>query len=219
MYFLIDYENVNYSGLEGTEYLERRDTVSFFYSKSCEKIIGYRMKDIEKSGCAFEICKLKNVRKNALDFYIASKVGEIFAINKEAKIAIISSDKDHQSVLDYWRPRLRTQGQLVVSKTIAKGIQVIDGEGRRKKIVNERLEMLDLQTEHGKYEERKRIVSGLEEMFEKTEYEEFIPQVINIVLAKDKPKVVYLNSLKTFGKKSGLEVYRKIKEYRGNNHS
>ena len=50
-------------------------------------------------------------------------------------------------------------------------------------------------------------------MFEKTEYEEFIPQVINIVMAKDKPKIVYLNSLKTFGRKSGLEVYRKIKEY------
>ena len=31
MYFLIDYENVNYAGLEGTEYLEKGDTVIFFY--------------------------------------------------------------------------------------------------------------------------------------------------------------------------------------------
>ena len=30
MYFLIDYENVNYAGLEGTEFLEKDDTVSIF---------------------------------------------------------------------------------------------------------------------------------------------------------------------------------------------
>lgn len=30
MYFLIDYENVNYAGLEGTEFLEKGDTISFF---------------------------------------------------------------------------------------------------------------------------------------------------------------------------------------------
>ena len=73
MYFLIDYENVNYAGLEGTEFLEKGDTVSIFFSGVSDKIVAYRMKDIERSGCNFEICKLRNVRKNALDFYIASK--------------------------------------------------------------------------------------------------------------------------------------------------
>ena len=34
MYFLIDYENVNYAGLEGTELLETGDTVSIFFSDS-----------------------------------------------------------------------------------------------------------------------------------------------------------------------------------------
>ena len=70
MYFLIDYENVNYAGLEGTEFLEKGDTVSFFYSDKCDKIISYRMKDIEKSECSFEICKLKSIRKNGLDFIL-----------------------------------------------------------------------------------------------------------------------------------------------------
>lgn len=62
-YFLIDYENVNYARLEGTEFLERSDMITFFFSKGSEKIVGYHMMDIEKSGCAFEICKLKNTRK------------------------------------------------------------------------------------------------------------------------------------------------------------
>ena len=73
MYFLIDYENVNYAGLKGTEFLEKGDTISFFFSEKCDKIVGYRMMDIANSCCVFEICKLKNVRKNALDFYMADE--------------------------------------------------------------------------------------------------------------------------------------------------
>ena len=72
IYFLADYENVDYAGLERTEFLEEVGNNFFFYSDKCEKIMSYRMKGIEQSGCTFERCKLKNVRKNGLDFYIAS---------------------------------------------------------------------------------------------------------------------------------------------------
>lgn len=212
MYFLIDYENVNYAGLEGTEFLEKGDTISFFYSNVCDKIVSYRMKDIEKSGCNFEICKLKTVRKNGLDFYIASKVGEIFAANPDAKIAIISADNGFQSVLDYWRPRLRKQNQLVRRKTIAKALICVNGEEDRKKLVTENMEILELQTVFAKYEERKRIVAGITNIFADTEYESLISQIVDVVIASEKPRVLYLTSLKSFGKKNGTEVYRKIKD-------
>lgn len=211
MYFLIDYENVNYAGLEGTEFLEKGDTVSIFFSDVSDKIIAYRMKDIKRSGCNFEICKLQNVRKNALDFYIASKVAEIFAVDRDAKIAIVSADKDYRSVLDYWKPRLSVHNQLVRCKTLAKAINFINGEGIRKKLVNERMSILDLQTEFAKYEERKRIVNGIKELFSGTDYENLIFQIVDMVILSDRPKVLYLNSLKSFGRKTGIEVYRKIK--------
>lgn len=211
MYFLIDYENVNYAGLEGTEYLEKSDTISFFFGEESGKIINYRMVDILNSGCEFEICRLVNVRKNALDFYIASRVGEIFAVDRSVQIAIISADKDHQSVIDYWKPRLLVPNQLVRAKTIAKAIKLVNGEGARKKIVNERMKPLDLQTEFGKYEERKRILQTLEEGFCNTEYEHIIPQIFDIVITADKPRTLYLNSLKSLGRKRGIDVYRKIK--------
>lgn len=211
MYFLIDYENVNYAGLEGTEFLEKDDTVSIFFSDVSDKIVAYRMKDIERSGCSFEVCKLQNVRKNALDFYIASKVGEIFAVNKDAKIAIVSADKDYRSVLDYWKPRLSVPNQLVRCKTLAKAIRFINGEGIRKKYVNERMSVLDLQTEFAKYEERKRIVTGITDLFVDTDYENLIIQIVDLVILSERPKVLYLNSLKFFGRKTGTEVYRKIK--------
>lgn len=211
MYFLIDYENVNYAGLEGTEFLEKSDTVSFFYSDVSDKIVAYRMQDIERSGCNLEICKLKNIRKNALDFYIASKVGEIFAVDRNAKVAIVSADNDYKSVLDYWKPRLKEHNQLVRCKTLARAINNIYDECTRKKLVEERMSVLDLQTEFAKYEERKRIVNGISDLFSGTDYEEFILDIVDMVIASDRPKVLYLNSLKSFGKKTGTEVYRKIK--------
>lgn len=211
MYFLIDYENVNYAGLEGTEFLEKSDTVSIFFSSVSDKIVAYRMKDIEMSGCIFEICKLQNVRKNALDFYIASKVGEIFAVDKDAKIAIISADKDYRSVIDYWKPRLSVPNQLVRCKTLAKAISHVNGEGARKGLVNEKMRILDLETEFGRYEERKRIVAGITDLFSGTDYESLIFQIVDMVILSDRPKVLYLNSLKSFGRKAGTEVYRKIK--------
>ncbi|MBQ4068482.1 MAG: hypothetical protein IJC76_04450 [Lachnospiraceae bacterium] len=211
MYFLIDYENVNYAGLEGTEFLEKGDTVSFFYSDKCEKIINYRMKEIEKSECNFEICKLKNTRKNGLDFYIASKVGEIFALNPDEKVAIISGDNGFQAVIDYWRPRLAVQNQLVKCKTIAKAIICINGEGVRKSLVNESLAIVDLETKFAVYEERKRIVEVVTSVFTGTEQEPFIEQIVDMVMLSDKPRILYLTSLKSFGKKNGTEVYRKVK--------
>lgn len=212
MYFLIDYENVNYAGLEGTEFLQKEDTVCIFFSDVSDKIIAYRMKDIEISGCSLEICKLKNTRKNALDFYIASKVGEILAVDRNAKIAIISADNGFASVLDYWQARLTVHNQLVRSRTIAKAISFVCDEKVRKKLVDERLSVLDLQTEFAKYEERNRIVNMLEDILGDTEYKRYIPSITNMLVANNKPKVLYLNSLKSFGKKDGTVVYRMIRE-------
>lgn len=197
--------------MEGTEFLEKGDTISFFYSDKCDKIVSYRMKDIEKSGCAFEICKLKSVSKNGLDLYIASKVGEIFAMDRNAKVAIISADKDFQAVLDYWRLRLPVQNQLVRSKSIAKSLIGVNGEAARKLLVNENMRVFELQSVFDKYEERNRIVAGITNLFVGTDYESFISQITDIVISSDKPKILYLTSLKSFGRKNGTEVYRKIK--------
>ncbi len=211
MYFILDYENVNYNGLEGTEYLEEGDTVSIFYGPKTNQILTYRVKDIENARCNFEICKLKNVGKNGLDFYIASKVGEIYATDREAKVAIISADKGFQAVLDYWRPRLEHFNQFVKAKSIAKAILGIYGEDVRKKIVNANMSTIDLQNVYAKYKERNRIIKEITDAFEGTDYERFIEPIVDMVLSSERPKILYINSLKSFGKKNGVEVYRRIK--------
>lgn len=76
MYFLIDFENVKSSGLRGTDYLEEADFLTIFYSDTVHNCERRYLHEIEKSGCEFDICKLKQVGKNGLDFYIASRIGE-----------------------------------------------------------------------------------------------------------------------------------------------
>lgn len=101
-------------------------------------------------------------------------MSEIFAVDKDAKIAIISADKDYRSVIDYWKPRLLVPNQLARCKTLAKAISHVNGEGARKGLVNERMRILNLETECGRYEERKRIVAGITDLFSGTDYESLI---------------------------------------------
>ncbi len=64
------------------------------------------------------------------------KVGEIFATDRNAKIAIVSADNGFASVLDYWQARLTVHNQLVRSRTIAKAISFVCGENDEQEISN-----------------------------------------------------------------------------------
>lgn len=213
MYFLIDYENVNFAGLEGTEFIGNNDTVIIFFSNCCSTIQAYRMMDIHQSHCKFEICKLKNRGKNAMDFYIATKVGEIFANDGNARVAIVSIDKDFAALVDYWNPRLKTNNQIVRGRTIAKCISYIDGEKRRKKIVNDMMDICYLENEFVKYEENRKVLCKMQELFIGTEYQPLINSIVEEINKSKSTRGLYLNMLKSFGRKQGVDIYRIIKKY------
>lgn len=99
---LMDYENVgNTNGLRGVDVLKDTDTLIIFYSGCCAKIRQDYLQEIRNSGCNFRVVKLKETRKNALDFYIATECGRI-SENGESQLAIISNDKGFQAVIDYF---------------------------------------------------------------------------------------------------------------------
>ncbi len=107
MYFLIDYENVGSSGLQGAEYLEPGDTVVIFYSGSCE-VMQYRyMQAVKEHAGHLECVRLKKKRKNALDMYIAVYTGQLLEREhqvtgrKDLRIAILSHDHGYESVYEY----------------------------------------------------------------------------------------------------------------------
>lgn len=75
------------------------------------------------------------------------------------------------------------------------------------------MSVLELHTMFTKYEERNRIVAEITDVFADTEYEPQILQIVDMVISEKKPKILYLTSLKSFGKKNGTEVYRRIKDF------
>lgn len=102
MYFLIDYENVQNSGMLGTDVLTREDCLDLFYSSSVPSMHSQYLEEIKASGCEFQIHKLMKTQKNGLDFYIATRLGEIFGAGYTGAAVIVSRDVGFQAVRDYW---------------------------------------------------------------------------------------------------------------------
>lgn len=211
MHLLIDYENVNYCGLNGIEYLTDEDSITFFFSNSSNKIPKNRMQQILDSGCKFDICKLANTGKNAVDFYIASAVGEIFAHNPNVNIGIVSEDKGFKAVRDYWLKRMNPSSRLVARSTIAACIISSAEKTERKIPIKNDYEKLDLEKAFNEYKKNQKTRMTLMDYYAGTEFEAMVPQIMEIIESGPSAKLVYINLLKAFGRSKGLELYRGIK--------
>lgn len=213
MLFLIDYENVGNIGMKGCDYLGAEDRLIVFYSEAKKHMEKRTLENITASGCIFEICKLCKTGKNALDFYIASKLGEVFGEGYDGIAVVISNDNGFQAVRDYWEKRATHKRRIILSSCIEDGIVSGNENSERMRHLRELREKLSISGYYSAYAERKRLKSVLQELFEGTRYEKEIEKIQTMLEGKEKnSKVVYLSSLHLFGKKEGLEIYHKIKE-------
>lgn len=212
MYFLIDYENVKKYGMRGAEHLLPEDHIIIFYSESTHNMESRYLKAIEASGCEFGICKLVKQHKNALDFYIATKAGEIFGTGYTGIIVIVSHDTDFQGVKDYWTSRAQPKRRVVLAESIERGIISANVPGERLKRVTEQLKSKDIAAFYAAYEESKRLKKLLQETFAGTDFSERLDEVENVVKTGKTAKVLYLETLRHFGRADGLTVYRSLKK-------
>lgn len=156
IHFMIDYENVQNSGLTGCEYLQPEDSITIFYSASCPNIEMGRMEQILESGCTLDICRLQNVGKNALDFYIASRIGEICGKGYKGEIAIVSRDRDYRFVQDYWR--ITDSARKIIRKpTIEQCIEAAEKNSERGRRISEKRKSVTLEAEFQKYRNQKQL--------------------------------------------------------------
>lgn len=211
LHFMIDFENVRSAGLQGSEYLHADDSVTIFYSDCCLQVESGMIQQIFNSCCEFDICRLKKTGKNALDFYIASRIGQVYGGGYAGDIAIVSRDKGFQAVQEYWRGAAPAR-KVVLKPDIEQCIVSVGENSERSQIFREKKKVVSLEGEFEKYKERKRIQSEVQELFDNTKYGNEIGKIIDIIQAKSTPKVLYLDTLKRFGRKDGLEIYSKIKE-------
>ncbi len=106
--YLIDYENVNVSGLKGIENLEKTDTVYIFYSDNSNTLTFSAHKAINESSAAVNCFKVANGKKNALDFQLSTYLGYLMAKNNNDDFLIVSNDEGYSFVASFWKKSGRT---------------------------------------------------------------------------------------------------------------
>lgn len=101
-YYLIDYENVNASGLDGIEKLSQESRVVIFYTRNSNKIDLNMLNILLNMETDLTVVEVHH-GKQALDIQLASYVG--FLIGTEgpgSEYNIISKDKGYRNIQDFW---------------------------------------------------------------------------------------------------------------------
>lgn len=215
MYFLIDFENVKNAGMRGTEYLLSTDYVIVFYSDNTPTMEQRHLLSIQDSGCGFETYKLLMKRKNGLDFYIATKVGELFGANRCKKAVLISNDSGFQAIRDFWQECSGTKNRVAISDCIEHGIIAVGEGSERASKIRTYQKLLDIGNFYAAYQENRKLQQIIHDTFAETVYADRIKDIESILKTGTSPKIIYLDSLRRFGRKGGQEVYRMLKECTG----
>lgn len=119
MWYMIDYENVHEEGLYGIEMLKKDDRIFVFYNMGDkENVENGKLREAAEKGISFQNIVLYKRGKNALDFYISSKIGEICGQGIHQDIAVISGDKGFQALCEYWMYVADIRKRIILRNTI-----------------------------------------------------------------------------------------------------
>lgn len=75
----------------------------------------------------------------------------------------------------------------------------------------QRLKRVSLEAELSAYKERNRMKSLIYNALAEIEFAETAEEVQNIISKRPEHKIIYLNTLKRFGKRDGLKIYRSVR--------
>ena len=103
--YLIDYENVNESGLEGIKTLKSDDQVHIFYSDQIKTIPFERSIELSQSRARIEYIQTRKTAKNYLDFQLTTYLGFLIGKGEKGEVVVVSNDKGFDSVVDFWKGR------------------------------------------------------------------------------------------------------------------
>lgn len=212
MVYLIDYENVSNAGLSGYEFLTSQDVLYLFYSDAARNIRKQISLKIFDPSMDIHLYKLKTPRKNAIDFYIASKLGELVEKQHITKAAIVSKDQGFQSVVDFWGHVSETKCKVILEKSISDCILKSNNNDEQYRQVRFHMMSVPLENLYQEYEQQKELEEKVRFHLAGTEFEEDCPKVIDIFCHAENKKSLYLSSLKNFGRERGTKLYANIRE-------
>ena len=109
MKVLIDFENVNFPGLDGIKGLTKDDEFLIFYNDTAR--ISFDLhRQIEKLDCKKEYQKISSENDNALDFLLSTILGRYIAIDSISSYA--------SKVVSLPEPILHTAGNIAPESTV-----------------------------------------------------------------------------------------------------
>lgn len=199
----------------GTEHLLPDDYVIVFYSENSPVMEQRHLWNIQNSGCGFETYKLVTKRRNGLDFYIATKVGELFGAGRCKNAVLISHDNGFQAIRDFWQERSGTKNRVTISDCIEQGIISAGENSERAALIRSHRKTVDIGSFYAAYQENIKLQTVLHDTFSGTAFEPRLKEIEEILRTGASPKVIYLDSLRRFGRKGGQEVYRLLKTCEG----
>lgn len=101
--FLVDFENVNSSGLSGINKLSENDSVYIFYTPNASSLSFDAHKQIIASKAVIKYFCVSSGGKNALDFQLDSFLGYLISSSEDRDFCIVSADNGFQAVKSFWK--------------------------------------------------------------------------------------------------------------------
>ncbi|MDE6425245.1 MAG: hypothetical protein K2K89_03785 [Ruminococcus sp.] len=150
-YYLIDYENVHVSGMNGFSGLTAADNVVIFYSDNSDSLTFGLHKKLMNALCQVEYHKVETGTKNALDFQLSAYLGYVIKENEsksDNKFFIVTKDNGFSVLCTYWKKKNisveiisslagnKNPVTVVVPKAVEKTAQSAESQDELKKAVS-----------------------------------------------------------------------------------
>ena len=124
---------------------------------------------------------------------------------------VISGDTDFKALRDYWQERSGTKHRVFLCESIEQGISATGENSARANLIRAQRKTLDIDQFYVVYQEDLQIRQMLHEAFKGTAYADRLEEIQDTLHTGASSKVIYLDALRRFGRKDGLEIYRKLK--------
>ncbi|MCL2633018.1 MAG: PIN domain-containing protein [Oscillospiraceae bacterium] len=200
--FLIDFENVHSEGMAGVDSLTDNDEVVIFYSANADSVTFELLHKLMFCKARLRYFKIRRGGRNALDFQLSSFLGYLISKHGEnAEFYLISKDNGFDFVMDFWE-----SGCIDVKPDIKRFATVrimLASEGKKPEKIEkaEKIEKVE-KIEKAPEVQVAVIVENSSDIDEKVE---------KLLSDSKSSHELYISTVKTFGQKKGVEIYRNIK--------
>ncbi len=106
---------------------------------------------------------------------------------------------------------MQENNKIIIYPSVERCLIAINDNSDRVKRLKKQLSGIDIDVFQARHEEHVRLQEILRKIFGETDYANKISEIQDMMETARAPKIIYLNSLRRFGKKQGLEIYRQIK--------